>query len=334
MEDAMRNVQQRVVDADATKVGELLDRLASPTDPLWPAPPWMPMRLDRGLELGSSGGHGPIRYSVSAYEPGRRVRLEFAPDLGIDGYHELRIESAGPGRCVLVHDLVGRTHGAMLLLWPTVIRWLHEAVLRDLFDNAELAATGRLSTPSRHSRWVRLLRRFFAPKPKAVEIPAAAALVRSAFAAPDLADAFQIPRGIGTPTNPQAWSDAIFRDPPGWVTGLLGLRNQLVRFVGIRKGTSHAFDTVAVDGEELLLGTDDDHLDFRASIVVTENTVTLSSVARVNNRPGRAYLLVIGVVHPVIVRSMLARAARRLTYAAPSAARRNSTATAASPQQT
>lgn len=104
-------------------------------------------------------GHGPIRYSVTAYEPGARIRFGFDPAIGFDGYHELRVEPIGPRRGRLVHDVVGRTRGRMRLFWPLALRWLHGALLQDLLDNAQLAATGTLACPARQSAWVRLLRR-------------------------------------------------------------------------------------------------------------------------------------------------------------------------------
>jgi hypothetical protein len=39
-------------------------------------------------------------------------------------------------------------------------------------------------------------------------------------------------------------------------------------------------------------------------------TVTVSTVAATNSAAGRAYLAVVGVVHPFVVRAMLRRAAR------------------------
>src|SRR5919198_1110330 len=83
----MRNTHHRAI--DAANLGELLDRLAGPDDPLWPSHAWPPLRLDAGLAPGSRGGHGPIRYTVAEYEPGRRVRFRFDRETGGDGYHEL-----------------------------------------------------------------------------------------------------------------------------------------------------------------------------------------------------------------------------------------------------
>ncbi len=309
----MRSIQTRRIAAPATEVGALLDHLATHGDPLWPSPAWPPIRLDRGLAIGSRGGHGPIRYHVVEYEPGRRARFVFDPPTGIEGYHELRVEDAGPHECTLIHDGRGRMFGSMRLGWPLAVRWLHEALLRDLMDNAELAATGSLPRPSRHSRWVRTLRRVLAKRPHETHVSSWALAV---FDRTDLADAWELTVARGMPTDPQVWADAIFRDPPPWVVALLRLRNELVRLIAVPRGRATAFDTIAVDGDELLLGTDDVHLDFRATIRFAAGRVTLSTVARSNNRRGRHYLAVVRVVHPVIVRSMLARAARRLAAAA------------------
>jgi hypothetical protein len=156
----MRNVQHRVIEASADTLGALLDAAATPNDRLWPAPGWPALILDAGLTPGSRGGHGPIRYRVAAYEPGRRVSFDFEPGSGFDGYHELSVGDHGAGRSILTHTLVATTSGRMVPLWPLMIRWLHEALIEDLFDNAELAATRRLSRPSaRWSWWVRQLRR-------------------------------------------------------------------------------------------------------------------------------------------------------------------------------
>ncbi|MET9468856.1 SRPBCC family protein [Streptomyces sp. NPDC006544] len=154
----MHNFQQRTIDAPATEVGALLDRLGTPQDRIWPAPAWPPLVLDTGLAVGSRGGHGRIAYSVAAYEPGRRVRFAFAPGLGMNGYHEFLVTPDGPTRCRISHTAAGRMEGKMRLMWPLAIRWLHEALLSDAFDNIQRAATGRAPHPARWSVWVRLVR--------------------------------------------------------------------------------------------------------------------------------------------------------------------------------
>ena len=156
----MRNVQSRVIDAPVSEIGALLDRFGSADDALWPSAHWAAAILDRGLEPGSTGGHGVIRYSVTEYVPGRRVRLQFAPEVGIDGFHELIVTPRGPGRSELSHVIDGKVRGSMRVLWPLAVRWLHEAVLHDLLDNAERETTGALKNgPARWSPLVRVLRR-------------------------------------------------------------------------------------------------------------------------------------------------------------------------------
>lgn len=72
------------------------------------------------------------------------------------------------------------------------------------------------------------------------------------------------------------------------------------------------FPVMARSPTELLLGRDADHLDFRASILIENDTVTLSTVVRTHNRRGRLYFAVIRRVHPPMARLMLRRTHRRM----------------------
>ena len=167
----IRNVHARELVASAADVGALLDSLASDDDRVWPIE-WPPVRFDGPLEVGASGGHGPIRYSVVIYEPGRVLECRFAPGLGLDGTHRLAVEPVDDNRTVLRHVLEGRLYGITRLTWPVAIRWLHDALLEDLLDRARLAVEGRVAHPARWSPWVRVLRAFFrraplAPRPQA-----------------------------------------------------------------------------------------------------------------------------------------------------------------------
>lgn len=154
------NLQERVIAAPPEVVGRLLDRVLD-EESIWPSPPWSPLELDRGLAVGSRGGHGSIRYEVIGYRPGEWVRFRFDPRLGFDGYHELSVRASAQGT-ELRHLAVADPRGRMRWLWPLAVRWLHEAVLQDLLDNAERAATGAVRMPNRWSPWVRALRRVLA----------------------------------------------------------------------------------------------------------------------------------------------------------------------------
>lgn len=155
----MRNVHERDYPVDPARLGELLDRVVGRDSPLWPVDHWPPMILDGPLAVGAKGGHGPIRYTCTAYEPGRRVEFAFARDF-INGTHTLEVLDRG----ALRHTITGRTSGAGRLLWPLVFRWLHDACLEDLLDRAS-TALGH-PTRTRWSPWVRLLRRLAPRRPK------------------------------------------------------------------------------------------------------------------------------------------------------------------------
>jgi len=136
--------------------GALLDTLGGSDDALWPARRWPPLRLDRGLAAGSSGGHGPIGYRVSDHEPGRRACFAFDRRI-FHGHHWFEVTTV-EGETVLRHVLAGRPAGRMRLLWPLAMRWLHDALIEDGLDRAEASLAGRAWEPRPLGRWVRLSR--------------------------------------------------------------------------------------------------------------------------------------------------------------------------------
>ncbi|MEU4157260.1 SRPBCC family protein [Actinoplanes sp. NPDC026670] len=148
-------MQRRVIAAPVAVLGDMLDRLAGPNDTLWPDDE--PLWLDRPLGAGATGGHGSMRYTVTAYQPGLRVRFEFPAGSPLAGFHELWVRAITHERAEMVHILVAQPRGAMLLLWPLADRWVHQALIAELLDNAERAATGRVRRPARRSLWVQLL---------------------------------------------------------------------------------------------------------------------------------------------------------------------------------
>ena len=152
------NIHERLLPAPPEEVGELIDSLSSDADRLWPSARWPPMRFDAPLGVGARGGHGPIRYSVVRYEPGRSAAFRFEPSLRVIGEHRLETERAEGGTLVR-HVIVARMRGRMALLWPLAVRWLHDALIEDCFDRAHAQLTGARWTPRPLGRWVRLLRR-------------------------------------------------------------------------------------------------------------------------------------------------------------------------------
>ena len=106
----IRNVHERRLDVPAERVGGLIDGLSSDDDLLWPRDRWPAMRLDGPLAAGARGGHGPIRYSVASYQPGRGVTFTFAPGLGLVGEHRVEVERQGDST-ILRHVLGGSDRG-------------------------------------------------------------------------------------------------------------------------------------------------------------------------------------------------------------------------------
>jgi hypothetical protein len=282
----MRNTHTRRIDAPAATVGALIDDLAGPGDRLWPSPAWWPLRLDRPLGIGAAGGHASVHYHVIGCEPGRSVRFEFAPGDGLVGYHELSVAPDGPDACVLTHDMAGRVEGSDIVAWPLVIRWLHDALIEDLLDNAERAATGTVRRPYRRSAWVDLWRRLMSEKPRAVAMPPGAALAHGALERIDYRDSYRIRLRPGMPTDPYEWARAIFFHRP--------------------------FPLHERSGDEALIGDDLRDMAFRVSVLTEEGRLTMSTVVQFRNGLGPKRFALIKPFHRIFVRYMLRRAVHRV----------------------
>lgn len=157
----VRNEHARVLSAPVDRVGSLLDTLASENDRLWPSELWPPMRLDRSLAPGADGGHGPIRYRVESYVPGRAIVFRFTPANALfraDGTHGFEVVERDGG-VTLLHCLVAALPPREYAKWIAVIRPLHNALIEDALDKAERSLETSPVRSARHSFWVRTLRR-------------------------------------------------------------------------------------------------------------------------------------------------------------------------------
>ncbi|MBL9049080.1 MAG: DUF2867 domain-containing protein [Tabrizicola sp.] len=96
---------------------------------------------------------------------------------------------------------------------------------------------------------------------------------------------------------------------PAWASHLLKLRNALVRPFGLKTGddTGPIFPTCLETADELILGTDDKHLDFRIGLIRAEGRIYMSTWVRPHNRWGRAYLALVMPFHILISRGAVAR---------------------------
>jgi len=155
------NIHERLLPAVPSRVGELIDSLSSADDCLWPHASWPSMRFDRPLQVGASGGHGPIRYSVETYVPGERIVFRFRGPPGLIGTHGFEVIPRSNTTTLLRHIVDAESRGAMVLGWPLVIGPLHDALLEDSLATAQ-AVLGLEPEITPWPFWIRLLRRLFA----------------------------------------------------------------------------------------------------------------------------------------------------------------------------
>jgi hypothetical protein len=151
------NIHERELHASFDQVGALIDTLASNCDALWPVHSWPPMKFDRPLSQGATGGHGPIRYRVEEYLTGQSVKFRFTGPKYFDGWHRFEVVSQKPSAVILRHKIEMSAHGIGLLTWPLLFAPLHDALLEDSLATAQ-AALGEVPQVQTWSPWVKLLR--------------------------------------------------------------------------------------------------------------------------------------------------------------------------------
>jgi len=89
--------------------------------------------------------------------------------------------------------------------------------------------------------------------------------------------------------------------------------------LGSERGAArlNIFKIYSTSPTEIVLGEDDKHLDFRLSVLCSDETspgaacrLTLSTVVHCHNRLGRLYIFLIAPFHRLVVQSSLRSAAR------------------------
>ncbi len=157
-----------------------------------------------------------------------------------------------------------------------------------------------------------------------------ASLAARAFSRVDYADAYRI-------TLPRAgcavddFTRTFLAATPGWARRLMVVRERAVRLVGLKRMTGHSqpammtfepgnvagiFRVFAHSADEIVLGEDDRHLDFRVSFLVDGDLAhrrgTVATVVRYHGGLGRAYFLPVRFFHRWIVGAMLRTTVERL----------------------
>jgi hypothetical protein len=160
-----------------------------------------------------------------------------------------------------------------------------------------------------------------APSGVAADALAADSLTRGALPEVDYVDVFAIQ------VPPGATLDALARrllgQPPYLVRALLRVRDGLVGPLGLKTSPRGAprdgalqpgervgpFQVLARRPEELLLGEDDRHLDFRVCLRLSgKGWASLATLVRFRNGWGRAYFALVRPFHALVVKAMLRRA--------------------------
>lgn len=138
----------------------------------------------------------------------------------------------------------------------------------------------------------------------------------------DFADAFSMTvPGIGVDAREVA--ALCFSKLPDWAGWLLALRNAVMRPFGIKTDEMvQSLPVLREDAGEVVVGLNDDHLDFRTQFRVDTirlspqgpgvSLITLTTIVRTHNRLGRLYLRLIMPIHKLVVRSLLKRVAAQM----------------------
>jgi hypothetical protein len=151
-------------------------------------------------------------------------------------------------------------------------------------------------------------------------------LVEHAFSHLDYADAYRVRLPAGAPTDLDTVARAALGVVPRWVALLMWLRDRIVGLIGLKTAkrlashdAAHAalqvgdalgiFRVFERSADELLLGEDDRHLDFRLSVLVrndgSADWAIVSTVVRFNSWLGRAYFLPVRPFHMLIVPALM-----------------------------
>ncbi|MGK5071641.1 DUF2867 domain-containing protein [Janthinobacterium sp. ZB1P44] len=160
---------------------------------------------------------------------------------------------------------------------------------------------------------------------RAVALPPGASIA-PLYPGSNLADAYAVdlPTAQARQMDMQSLARVLLGSQPGWAHKLMVLRDAIVARFGIKTARQMEakpgkrigiFRIYAVSDDEIIVGEDDSHLDFRLSVLRDRDTgrhgsVTMSSVVHCHNWVGRAYILLIRPFHKLIVRRSLARAVK------------------------
>lgn len=157
------NIHERTINQQKNQVWRFFETLSSDNDMVVATNKWSRMTMDKGLQVGSKGGHGPIGYSIQEFIPCELIKFEFTKPRGFYGYHKFELSETEEGKTKIKHTIEMDTSYKGYLLWIFAIRWLHDAFIEDAFDKVE-NHFAPIKKFSEWSLWVKLLRSILKPK--------------------------------------------------------------------------------------------------------------------------------------------------------------------------
>jgi hypothetical protein len=140
-------------------------------------------------------------------------------------------------------------------------------------------------------------------------------IVFNGFGKIDYMDSYRIIKSMDE--NIEEISAQIF-NLPLWVNLLMKIRDVMVRPFGLKTGREFArdkkpgegfFTKIAQTENELIMGENDRHLNFRVSVLIDRlsSLIYLTTIVHYNNKMGNAYFLFIKPFHKIIVKSTMKR---------------------------
>lgn len=151
------NIHQREYHQPYARLCDILETLSSRNDRLWPNEIWPPMILSDGLAVHSRGGHGPIGYYISNYDPGKCIEFTFTQPEDFVGTHTFEILVISESLCILKHTIDMDLNSRGAVVWCCAIKWLHDALLEDCLDKVHNQLEESM-IHSPHNFWVKILR--------------------------------------------------------------------------------------------------------------------------------------------------------------------------------
>ncbi len=165
--------------------------------------------------------------------------------------------------------------------------------------------------------------------PVAIQIPADAR-VNGFYLVTQLADAYTISLPADVLLDPEVLARFMFESQPIWAEKLMQLRDVAVSAFGLKTtkqltmlSTNTSEKRIAIfriyesTAQQVVLGEDDSHLNFRISAQIRPAThestpqFIVSTVVSCNNLLGKTYITLIAPFHRAIVKAAMSRAAAR-----------------------